>query len=141
MTPGMIADSIVNLCGAIGLGVAMATLYRRDPRSPLTRRLLVALGIIALLFLVRGTAWWSGSGVLDNLSMIPAALIPLGALIVTEGILRRHAPRPAKIVDSDRRHRARSCRRSRIGAFCGALCHPARLVPAWRLCNLRLAAG
>ena len=98
MTPGMIADSIVNLCGAIGLGVAMVTLYRRDPRSPRTRRLLVALGIIALLFLVRGVAWWSGSGVLDNLSMIPAALIPLGALIVTEGILRRHAPRPAKIV-------------------------------------------
>ena len=98
MTPEMIADSIVNLCGAIGLGVAMVTLYRRDPRSPLTRRLLVALGIIALLFLVRGTAWWSGSGVLDNLSMIPAALIPLGALLVTEGILRRHAPRPAKIV-------------------------------------------
>ncbi len=93
----MIADSIVNLCGAIGLGVAMVTLYRRDPRSPLTRRLLVALGIIALLFLMRGTAWWSGSGVLDNLSMIPAALIPLGALLVTEGILRRHAPRPAKI--------------------------------------------
>ena len=97
MTPEMIADSIVNLCGAIGLGVAMVTLYRRDPRSPLTRRLLVALGIIALLFLVRGVAWWSGSGVLDNLSMIPAALIPLGALIVTEGILRRHAPGPAKI--------------------------------------------
>ena len=97
MTPAMIANSIVNLCGAIGLGVAMVTLYRRDPRSPLTRRLLVALGIIALLFLMRGMAWWSGSGVLDNLSMIPAALIPLGALIVTEGILRRHAPRPAKI--------------------------------------------
>ena len=42
MTPGVIADSIVNLCGAIGLAVAMLTLYRRDPRSPLTRRLLVA---------------------------------------------------------------------------------------------------
>ena len=86
MTPGMIADSIVNLCGAIGVGVAMITLHRGDPRSPLTRRLLVALGLIALLFLIRGVAWW-----------IPAALIPLGALIVTEGILRRHAPRPAKI--------------------------------------------
>lgn len=98
MTPGLIADSIVNLCGAIGLAIAMLTLYRRDPRSPLTRRLLVALGIIALLFLIRGTAWWSGSGTLDNLSMIPAALIPFGALLVTEGILRRHAPRPAKIV-------------------------------------------
>ncbi|WP_028350437.1 hypothetical protein [Bradyrhizobium murdochi] len=97
MTSGMIADSIVNLCGAIGLGVAMITLYRRDPKGPLTRRLLVALGIIALLFLVRGIAWWSGSTVLNNLSAIPAAMIPLGALLVTEGILRRHAPRPAKI--------------------------------------------
>ena len=97
MTPGVIADSIVNLCGAIGLGVAMVTLYRRDPRSPLTRRLLLALGVIALLFFVRGAAWWSGSGVLDHLSMIPAALVPLGALIVTEGILRRHAPRGLKI--------------------------------------------
>src|SRR2546428_69787 len=76
MTPGMIADSIVNLCGAIGVGVAMITLYRRDPRSPLTRRLLVALGLIALLFLVRGVAWRSGSGVLDDLSTIPSALIP-----------------------------------------------------------------
>ena len=98
MTPGMTADSIVNLCGAIGLGVAMMTFYRRDPRSPLTRRLLIALGVIALLFLVRGVAWWSGSVALDRLSVIPAALIPLGALIVTEGILRRHAPRGLKVM-------------------------------------------
>jgi hypothetical protein len=96
MTSGVIADSIVNLCGAIGLGVAMLTLYRRDPRSSLTRRLLIALGIIASLFLIRGAAWWSGSVGLDNLSSIPAALVPLGALIVTEGILRRHAPRAVK---------------------------------------------
>ena len=40
MTSGVIADSIVNLCGAIGLSVAMSALYRRDPRSPLTQRLL-----------------------------------------------------------------------------------------------------
>jgi hypothetical protein len=97
MTAGLIADSIVNLCGAIGLVVAMITLHRRDPRGPLTRRLLVALGIIAALFLVRGIAWWSGSAGLNNISTIPAALVPLGALIVTEGILRRHAPRAAKI--------------------------------------------
>lgn len=97
MTPGVIADSIVNLCGAIGLGVAMMMLHRRDPGSPLTRRLLVALGFIATLFLVRGAAWWTGSVWLDRLSMIPAALVPLGALLVTEGILRRHAPRLLKI--------------------------------------------
>ncbi|MFH0299403.1 hypothetical protein AAFX91_19660 [Bradyrhizobium sp. 31Argb] len=98
MNPGIIADSIVNLCGAIGLCVAMMTFYWRDPNSPLTRRLLFGLGVIALLFLVRGVAWWSGSDVLDRLSVIPAALIPLGALVVTEGMLRRHAPRVVKML-------------------------------------------
>jgi hypothetical protein len=97
MTSGVIADSIVNWCGAIGLSVAMMTFYRRDPKSPLTRRLLLALGVIALLFLTRGAAWWTASAVLDRLSVVPAALIPLGALIVTEGILRRHAPRTVKL--------------------------------------------
>ena len=52
MTSGMIADSIVNLCGAIGLCVAMMTLHRRDPAGPLTWRLLLALGVIATLFLM-----------------------------------------------------------------------------------------
>jgi hypothetical protein len=97
MTPIVIADSIVNLCGAIGLIVAMMTFYRRDPRSPLTRRLLIALGVIAVLFLDRGLAWWTGSEFFDDLSDVPAALIPLGALVVTEGMLRRHAPRAVKI--------------------------------------------
>jgi hypothetical protein len=96
MTSSVIADSIVNVCGAIGLTVAMATLYRRDAKSPLTWRLLVAFGVIALLFFVRGAAWWSGSALLDRLSLIPAALVPLGALILTEGMLRRHAPRSLK---------------------------------------------
>jgi hypothetical protein len=98
MTPAMTADSIVNLCGAIGLSVAMMTFYRRDRRSPLTFRLLLALGVIALLFSVRGAAWWSGSAWLDRLSVVPAALIPLGAVILTEGMLRGHAPRAVKLV-------------------------------------------
>jgi hypothetical protein len=97
MTPAVIADSIVNLCGAIGLGVAMLTLYRRDAKGPLTRRLLLTLGVIATLFFVRGAAWWTGNALLDRISLIPAALVPLGALIVTEGVLRRHAPRLVKI--------------------------------------------
>ena len=98
MTPGVIADSVVNLCGAIGVSVAMVALYRRDPGSPLTQRLLVMLGVVAALFFTRGVAWWTGSVWLDRLSLIPASFVPLGALIVTEGILRRHAPRTVKIV-------------------------------------------
>ena len=98
MSPSVTADSIVNLCGAIGLGVAMVALYRRDSRSPLTRRLLAMLGVVAVLFLTRGVAWWSDSVWLDRLSLIPAALVPLGALLVTEGMLRRHAPPIIKLL-------------------------------------------
>jgi hypothetical protein len=97
MTPGIIADSIVNICGAIGVAVAMTSLYRRAPGNPLSTRVLVMLGLVSLLFLTRGLAWWSGSVWLDRLSLLPAALLPLGALIVAEGMLRRHAPRAAKI--------------------------------------------
>ena len=93
MTPSAIADSIVNLCAAIGLAVAMLALHRRDPGGPVTRRLLFLLGVVAALFLIRGFGWWHESAWLDRLSLIPAAAVPLGALIVTEGILRRHAPR------------------------------------------------
>jgi hypothetical protein len=96
MTTGAIADSIINLCGAIGLAVAMIAFHRRDPRGPLTTRLLFLLGVVAVLFLIRGIAWWSNSPSLDWLSAVPAALVPLGALLVTEGILRRHAPRLLK---------------------------------------------
>ena len=97
MTSAVIANAIVNLCGAIGLGVTMLALYRRDARSPLTGRLLIALGIVALLFLIRSTAWLAESNLFDDLSVIPAAAIPFGALIVTEGMLRRHAPRVIKL--------------------------------------------
>jgi hypothetical protein len=97
MTPSAIADSIVNLCGAIGLAVAMIALYRRDRGGPFTRRLVFLLGVVASLFFVRGLAWWNESAWLDRLSLIPAAMVPLGALVVTEGILRRHAPRAAKL--------------------------------------------
>ncbi|WP_315784597.1 MULTISPECIES: hypothetical protein [unclassified Bradyrhizobium] len=95
--PGVVADSVVNLCGAIGLAVAAATLHRRDPRGPLTARLVALLAVVAALFLLRGIAWWTDSATLDRSSLIPAALIPLGAVIVTEGLLRRHVHRRLKV--------------------------------------------
>ena len=98
MNLGVIADSIVNLISALGLATGMVALHRRDPKGPLTQRLLFALGIAAVLFFVRGVAWWSGSDWLDRLTLIPASFEPIGALIVTEGILRRHAPKPLKTV-------------------------------------------
>jgi hypothetical protein len=97
MMPGVVADSVVNLCGAIGLAVAAAMLHRRDPRGPLTARLVALLAVVAALFLMRGIAWWTDSATLDRISLIPAALIPLGAVVVTEGLLRRHVHRSLKV--------------------------------------------
>ena len=97
MMPSVVADSVVNLCGAIGLAVAAVMLHRRDPRGPQTARLDALLALVASLFLLRGIAWWTDNSTLDRISLIPAALIPLGALIVTEGLLRRHAHRRLKV--------------------------------------------
>ena len=97
MTPADIADSIVNICGAIGVAVAMVSLRRRAPNNPLSTRFLAMLSLVFLLFLTRGIAWLSGLGWIERISLLPAALLPLGALVVTEGMLRRHAPRAAKI--------------------------------------------
>lgn len=97
MNPALVADSIVDLCGALGLGVAMLTLCRRDPHGALTTRFLLALGLVAAVLLLRGLSWWTGSVLLERLALACAALFPLGALILTEGMLRRHAPRRAKL--------------------------------------------
>ena len=97
MMPSVVADSVVNLCGAIGLAVAAVMLHRRDPRGPQTARLVALLALVASLFLLRGIAWWTDNSTRDRISLIPAALIPLGALIVTEGLLRRHAHRRLKV--------------------------------------------
>lgn len=55
------------------------------------------LGIIAFVLLSRGVGWLTGSAALEQLAVAGAAIIPLGALFVVEGMLRRHAPRSVKI--------------------------------------------
>lgn len=97
MNPALVADTVVDLCGALGVGVAMLTLRRRDPHGALTARFLPALGLVAALFTLRGLGGWSGSLLLQRSALVCAALFPLAALIVAEGTLRRHAPRWLKL--------------------------------------------
>lgn len=93
----VLADVIVNLCGAAALLIALIVFRARDPRGPLTRRFVPALGLVALAFLLRGLAWLTSSVGLDSLSVALLAFVPLAALLVVEGMLRRHAPRWAKL--------------------------------------------
>jgi hypothetical protein len=62
-----------------------------------TGRALFALRLVAALFLVRGLAWTTGSALLAGLVGFLAATTPLAALLVAEGLLRRHAPRALKV--------------------------------------------
>jgi hypothetical protein len=98
MNPVLVADSIVNIAGAVGVGVAILTFRHRDPDGAVTRLLNLALGILFGLLLLRGLFWWTGSGLLEALSLTFAAAVPLAAIIATEAALRRHAPRWAKLV-------------------------------------------
>jgi hypothetical protein len=96
MTSVLVADSIVSICGALGLFVAIATVRQRDPTGPLTQRITFALGLVAVLFLIRGASWWANSDGLERLTLCLASILPLAALVLTEGVLRRHAPKAMK---------------------------------------------
>lgn len=96
-SPALAADVLVNLFGAAGAVLLAREAHRNDPRGAVTRRIVVALGLVAALFLVRVMAW-AGDGTLAHaLSTLLAASTPLASLLVAEGMLRRHAPRALKL--------------------------------------------
>jgi hypothetical protein len=95
--PKLIADVLVNVFGAAGTLVVAYNLRRADPHGPVTRRAIYALGLVAAMFLTRSLAWSTGSGFLTALVGLLVAAIPVAALVVAEGLLRRHAPRRLKL--------------------------------------------
>ena len=88
----IVADVLVNLIGAAGLATGAYSLCRTDPHGGLTRRVRYALAAGALLFALRSAAWLTGSALLERAVAAVASTIPLLALVVVEGVLRRHAP-------------------------------------------------
>jgi hypothetical protein len=100
MTSLLVADSIVSICGALGLFAAIAAVRRRDPTGRLTQRITFALSLVAALFLIRGASWWANSDGLERLALGLASILPLAALVLTEGVLRRHAPKAMKLAVS-----------------------------------------
>jgi hypothetical protein len=93
----LIADVLVNLFGAFGALVVAYDMRRSDPHGPVTSRALFALHLVAALFLVRSLAWITGSALIAGVVGILPAATPLAALLVAEGLLRRHAPRAVKL--------------------------------------------
>jgi hypothetical protein len=91
MTPDLWADSAASLFAALGLLIVLRRIGAAGP-GPLTARFRAALGLLATLMAVRVAGWTTGLGLFDGLTVALAGAVPLAAVALTEGLLRRHAP-------------------------------------------------
>lgn len=93
-----ITQLCMSLAALLGLLSLQMLLQRRDANDPINRRFLFCLRITMLLFLGRVLVALTGVQVFRILVLLGAAFIPLAALLLSEGLLRRHAPPLAKTV-------------------------------------------
>ncbi|WP_420858564.1 hypothetical protein [Marivivens marinus] len=91
-----LSDLILSVLALIGLATLHGVLTGRDPDGPLTRRFLFGVRVLVVLFAGRALAVVTGGAGFRFVMMIGASLVPLAALLLTEGLLRRHAPASIK---------------------------------------------
>ncbi|MCR9138591.1 MAG: hypothetical protein NXI27_21500 [Alphaproteobacteria bacterium] len=94
MSAFVISDSFVSLAAILGLLILRGSLARE--RSPLNQRFLFGIDVLIAMLLSRILAWTTPIGFFDQLTVVAAGFVPLAALILAEGLLRRHAPAPLK---------------------------------------------
>lgn len=92
----LLADSVVSAAALAGTLAAMAVVRIRPDRDGLTSRLVFALSLVSLVLAMRLLAWNVHQGIFETLTRLFAAWVPLGALLVLEGLQRRHAPKLLK---------------------------------------------
>ncbi len=96
MTAALIADTFISLAAFGGLAVLIGAIRSFDAGSPLTRRFLFGLRVLAALMVSRVLAWWTGLFIFEAATIISAGLVPLATVLLAEGLLRRHAPKVTK---------------------------------------------
>ena len=91
------ADSIVSTAALFGLIILVSSI-KRSGKDSISRRFLFSLRIIQLLLLFRILTWITGIWVFDVFTLIVAGILPLAMIILTEGLMRRHASKLIKII-------------------------------------------
>ncbi len=94
----LITQLFLSCAALVGLFVLQSVLVRRDPWEPINRRFLFGVRITMVLFTGRVLMILTGIEAFRILVLFAAAIIPLAVLILTEGLLRRHAPAAIKAV-------------------------------------------
>lgn len=98
MIPPTIADMFISLAAFCGLVILIRSIRILDAESPLTRRVLFGLRVLAALMICRVLTWWTGLFLFNAATYIAAGLVPLAAILLAEGLMRRHAPPLTKAV-------------------------------------------
>jgi hypothetical protein len=89
---------VLSASALLGLYALQNLLARRDPWDPVARRFLFGIRVTMLLFLGRILTVVTGAELFRILTLLGAALIPLAVILLTEALLRRHAPPAIKAV-------------------------------------------
>lgn len=93
----LMAQSCLDGLGALGLAAYAAALAARRETGPLTPRLVLLFGLLAIFYSARGLSVLTGADGLRICAFAAVALTPVAALLLAEGVLRRHAPRLLKL--------------------------------------------
>jgi hypothetical protein len=90
------AQILIDGLAAVALGASVFVFAQPQSASPLRPRLAFAFGGLCLFFGARAASAALGSDALSLLSEVVGCALPLAALVLAEGLLRRHAPTPLK---------------------------------------------
>ncbi|GAA0653419.1 hypothetical protein [Brevundimonas lenta] len=82
---------------AAGLMAYVLALVVRRSGGPLTPRLVFLFGVMSLFYGARSLAIRTGLPIFEYATFVIIALAPFAALLVAEGLLRRHAPSLMKV--------------------------------------------
>lgn len=91
----LIPDLVVSSAAAIGLLIVRTQIPVRT--AGLAWRFRLILLVTAFFYLTRAADWVFAIGLFRYLTILTAAIIPFSALLLAEGLLRRHAPKPVKL--------------------------------------------
>ncbi len=91
-------QELIDGLSAVTLGASVLGIAQRRAASLLRTRLGFAFGGLFVLFAARTAFYVLGIPFLHLLSLIVVCALPLAALVLAEGVLRRHAPGALKIL-------------------------------------------
>lgn len=91
-----LADLWVSLCALLGAMTVLVRLQDLVQRPEIARRFRFCLWLLVVLMLARIGHWGGMGWAFSAITSICAALVPLAALVLSEGLLRRHAPKMLK---------------------------------------------